>query len=304
MKRIVVISALIGMITLLVSPGVAQPNLVSFSPSLSYIWVGDLSTPTIPTPLTVSLDAPALADIFISISSSDNGSLSVVGGGVTIPAGNTSGVVLLNGIAQNSDVQLTASLLAQQLTADVRVVATNEVPQLIAMTPSSNTIQPGDIVTITVQLDIPSYSGTTVNLSLSPGNSGTIPASVDIPANQTSSQFTYNDGSVASVVTITGDLGPSQSSTVINVSPATSVDEPISVSYSVFPNPFSNQISLTTSVDEPLTIMLYSAYTQVVFEESFSKSININTEQMKEGVYFYKLKNSNGVVAKGKIIKK
>jgi hypothetical protein len=305
MKNIFIKNCLFVLLSVFISKAEAQSNISSFNPSLSYVYVGTSYTPTVPTPLTVTLDVPTLTPLFISITSSDPGSLQVVGGGVTIPAAGISAQVLFNGIAQNFSVQLTASLGTQLFYANVRVVDNSEMPMLTAINPPVSTINSGDVLTLFAQIDIPSpMGGTIINLSLTPGTAGTIPASITIPANQISSQFSYMDGSVESVCYVTGQLGASQSTAVININSTLNIsDSPIESPYSIYPNPFSEKITFTVSDYQPQTISIYNIYSQLILKEVFSNSITINTEQLAKGIYFYEYKKSNGELSKGKIVK-
>ncbi len=71
-----------------------QAKLSAFSPALSYLDVGQTGAPTYPTPLTVKLSSAVASDTFVAVTSSDPASLAVVGGGVTILAGQTSAPLL------------------------------------------------------------------------------------------------------------------------------------------------------------------------------------------------------------------
>src|SRR6478735_117311 len=244
-------------------------SLVSFGPSLSYIRVDDVSVSSIPyaTPLTVSIDVASATDIFIAISSAAPGSLTIMGGGVTITAGSTSAVVLMNGISQNESVELTASLNIQQLTANVRVVGLTELPKLVAISPFTNQILPWGTLNLSAEIDIPSYNNpVTINLSVNPTNAGTIPVMVTIPAFEVSASFSYVDANIASSCVITGDDGSYQSSASVDMTTLGSLNSILESPCLIFPNPFSNQITLAISGDQPSTLILYNIYSQVVLK--------------------------------------
>jgi len=305
MKNIFIKNCLFVLLSVFISKAEAQSNISSFGPPLSYVSVGYFNMPSIPTALTVTLDIPTSTALFISITSSDPGSLQVVGGGVTIQAGDNSAQVMLNGLAMNSSVLLTASLGTQQFYANVRVLDGTEVPQLIAINPPINTISMGGTINLSAQIDIPApQGGTTIILSLYPANAGTIPPIVTIPTNQISSQFSYIDGGVVSVCSVTGTLGGSQSTAVINIdTPLNISDSPVESPYSIGSNPFSEKITFTVSDNQPQTISIYNVYSELVIKEVFSNSITINTGQLSKGIYFYELRNKNGIIKKEKIIK-
>ena len=72
---------------------------------------------------------------------------------------------------------------------------------------------------------------------------------------------------------------------------------------SVYPNPFTNQITFLFSNNEPTTISIYDYLTQNILQETFTNSITIYTEKLARGIYIYELRNKNGVIKKGKILK-
>ena len=196
--------------------GAAQ--LGSFAPTPSFIHVGDTGAPTIPEPLTVSLVAPAATDTVVTVTSSDESALTVVGGGVTVPAGQTSVPVLVNGLAQAADVTLTATLDSTSLDAHVRVVdEATESPAVVSVTPDPAQVTPGGTVTLTVSLDFPPNTDRAVDLAVAPGNAGSVPASVTVPADQTEATFDYTDANNSVDGVVTATLGASSATATVQV---------------------------------------------------------------------------------------
>jgi len=182
--------------------------LNGFGPALSSVNVGQTNVPTVPTPLTVSLLGAVASDTFVAVTSADPTALTVVGGGVTIPAGQISAPVRVNGLAQAASVQLAATLASTVAQAHVRVVGAGENATLIALTPPMQTTTPGGTVHFSVSLDLPAPAGgTVVTLALTPANAGTMPTAVTVAAGQQSVSFDYVDGSVAQAATVTATLG-------------------------------------------------------------------------------------------------
>ena len=70
-----------------------------------------------------------------------------------------------------------------------------------------------------------------------------------------------------------------------------------------YPNPFSNQLTFALSDNEQATISLYDFLGQQILQQLFINSTTINTEQFKDGIYFYQLRNSKRIIANGKVIK-
>jgi cysteine-rich repeat protein len=194
-------------------------SLSSFGPSPSFISVGQLASPTGPTPLTVQLNHAVATSTFVTVTSGDPTSLTVVGGGVTVPAGQASAPVLFNGLVQSADVSVTAQLMTgTPQTAHVRVVGPTEVPTLQSLTPTSATIQPGGTTQFTVTLDIPApVGGTSVALGVAPSNAATIPAQVTVPAGQISAQLPYTDTNMVSGATLSATLGAVTDNATITV---------------------------------------------------------------------------------------
>ena len=199
----------------------AALRLSSFGPQ-SFARAGRSASPTFPAQLTVGLSQAASADTFVAISSSDSNSLAATGGGVTVPMGQTSAVVMLDALAVSADVTLTATLGNVMLPAHVRVLDTTEGgTQVVSLSPATATIQPGGTVNYSVALDLPAAGDTTVNLLLSPSNAGTLPASVIVPADQQSATFSYTDGSTVSSATVQASLGGSMQTANVTVIAAT-----------------------------------------------------------------------------------
>ncbi|MEZ4402259.1 MAG: lamin tail domain-containing protein [Kofleriaceae bacterium] len=198
--------------------GPAVFGLGSFAPATSFVDVGATAAPTVPTPLTVTLNQPAPSATFVPVTSSNPAALTVVGGGVTVAAGATQATVLVNGLAQSPSVTLTATLTTS-LTATVRVVGAAEQPAVTSLTPATATIAVGASQSLTVTLDIPARAGgATVAIAVAPATAGAVPATVVVPAGQLSASFAYVDGSTASSATVTATLGGSASSVISIVS--------------------------------------------------------------------------------------
>jgi len=194
--------------------------LTAFGPAGgSFARVGQVGATTIPDPLVVTLASAVATDTFVTVTSGDPASLRVVGAGVTIPAGQRSAPVLLDGLAQSAGVTLTATLGTTSLAAAVRVLDPTEQPTLVALEPATAALVAGAAAQLTVTLDIPAPIGADVTLSLSPAGAGTIPASVTVPADRLSATFTYSDGGTASAATVSATLGAVTLSSTLTMDP-------------------------------------------------------------------------------------
>lgn len=75
------------------------------------------------------------------------------------------------------------------------------------------------------------------------------------------------------------------------------------VSVSVFPNPLTNKLNIISNSDEKIEVVLSDITGRRVYQGAFSSSLSINTEQLAKGTYLYELRNKNGIVKIGKVVK-
>jgi hypothetical protein len=198
------------------------PILSTFGPAFSFVDVGQLGAPTTPQPLTVTIPRSQPADTFIDILTGDPNALLIPGGGVTIPAGDTSATVLVDAIQQSLDVPLTASLDGSVLVADVRVINRSfELPRLTDLSPATADAQPGT-ATFTVTVDMPAPAGgTQVMLSINPvAGFGTLPQQVTVPAGTFSTSFDVTlDAAATGTATVVANLGGDSLSATLRAVP-------------------------------------------------------------------------------------
>ena len=183
-------------------------SLTAFGPTPTFVNEGTTGVPTFPQPLTVTVTVSSI-DVFVPIVSSDPNALEVTGGGVTVPAGQTTATVRVDGKLPASDVTLTATLGAT-LTAHVRVVGAAETPKVISLLPPTADISPGGTVMFTVTLDLPAPTGgVMVVASVVPANAGLLPPIVLVPEGAFSAQFGYTDANQVAAATVTATFGAS-----------------------------------------------------------------------------------------------
>jgi hypothetical protein len=77
----------------------------------------------------------------------------------------------------------------------------------------------------------------------------------------------------------------------------------LSSQYSVFPNPFSNEITVNTTDKKSCEIIIYDITSRKVIQKKLSNSTMINTSELGKGVYIFEVRSNNTVLRKGKIIK-
>lgn len=192
-------------------------TLVGFSPALSFVNLGDVGTTTFPTPLVVTLSNAAASDVFVSVASADPASLSVVGNGVTVPAGQMSAPVMVDGILQTAQLRLTATLGVTSLDSYVRVIADTDTRSITSLNPASVTLQTGATQQFTVALDIPAPSGGML-VTLLHNGAGTMPAQLVVPFKELSATFDYVAPGVDGIENLTAQLGLSQSIAEVTIS--------------------------------------------------------------------------------------
>lgn len=71
----------------------------------------------------------------------------------------------------------------------------------------------------------------------------------------------------------------------------------------VFPNPFSTQLTIHLVENEPITLSIYNLIGQELLHQTFSETTTLITEQLPNGIYIYELRNKRGSLKKGKILK-
>lgn len=99
-----------------------ENGALSFAPTTAYIAQGG-SGDTLPAALTLTLSAPVAVDTFVPVVSTEPARLGVIGGGTTVPAGQSSATVQVSGLAGGAmPVTLTATL-GNAVATGVRVEA-------------------------------------------------------------------------------------------------------------------------------------------------------------------------------------
>jgi hypothetical protein len=184
----------------------AGPSLVGFS-QLSPIGAGAHNQRV----ASLKLSGPALADTFVSVSSSLNGCLVVPGGGVTVPAGSFAAYVL--GDAPNAcpSVTLTATLgpVSLQFTTSVSVPTTT--PLLLSIdTDVVQGLRVGNVNQTVggVQLSAPATTDTFVAVTSSDTTCMTITAGgATVPAGKNFGPVVASGLKACPSVTLTATLG-------------------------------------------------------------------------------------------------
>ncbi len=71
----------------------------------------------------------------------------------------------------------------------------------------------------------------------------------------------------------------------------------------LYPNPFTDNIDVSSERNEILDFFLYDTYGKQMAQCSFLSSATINTAHLARGVYIYEVKTQSGLIEKGKVVK-
>ncbi|MEP7169859.1 MAG: T9SS type A sorting domain-containing protein [Bacteroidota bacterium] len=81
------------------------------------------------------------------------------------------------------------------------------------------------------------------------------------------------------------------------------INETFKNGFALFPNPFTNTINLTVKTNELSEITLYDITSRKLLQQKFTSSISLNTDQLAKGIYLYEVRNKNGIIKNGKVVK-
>ena len=71
----------------------------------------------------------------------------------------------------------------------------------------------------------------------------------------------------------------------------------------IFPNPVMDKLNVQVNNCEPTEIILYDLSSRKLLQQTFTNTTTINTEQLAKGMYLYTVRNGNGIIKNGKVIK-
>jgi hypothetical protein len=74
-------------------------------------------------------------------------------------------------------------------------------------------------------------------------------------------------------------------------------------SLQVYPNPFTERLNVTINDQKLSEIILYDITSRKILQQKFISSASINTSHLSKGIYIYELRNKNGVLKNGKVVK-
>ncbi|HKR04949.1 MAG TPA: T9SS type A sorting domain-containing protein [Bacteroidia bacterium] len=71
----------------------------------------------------------------------------------------------------------------------------------------------------------------------------------------------------------------------------------------IFPNPFDDKLNIEGKENGQSEIILYDVLSGKHLQKKFSNAVSLRTEHLAKGIYFYEVRNKNGVLKKGKVVK-
>ncbi len=71
----------------------------------------------------------------------------------------------------------------------------------------------------------------------------------------------------------------------------------------VFPNPFSNELIVTSGDGMYAEFILYDMSLRKLLQQKVTSGVSINTEILAKGIYLYELRNESGLRKQGKVVK-
>jgi OOP family OmpA-OmpF porin len=71
----------------------------------------------------------------------------------------------------------------------------------------------------------------------------------------------------------------------------------------LYPNPMTDKLHITLNNKEISEIILYDIASRKLLQQEFINSASLNTHELAKGIYLYEVRNKNGVIKKGKVVK-
>lgn len=92
---------------------------------------------------------------------------------------------------------------------------------------------------------------------------------------------------------------PGTSSCIVSVNEQSALKNKADIT----PNPFTANLTAIINNNDPSQITLYDLTSRKILQQSFNNTTSINTTALSKGLYLYEVRNKNGVIKKGKLVK-
>ena len=77
----------------------------------------------------------------------------------------------------------------------------------------------------------------------------------------------------------------------------------LSPSLTIYPNPMLDELKISVDNNVPSEIFLYDIVSRKMLQQKFTNYLTLDTERLEKGIYIYEVRNKNGVIKNGKIVK-
>ncbi|MBL0339864.1 MAG: T9SS type A sorting domain-containing protein [Bacteroidetes bacterium] len=74
-------------------------------------------------------------------------------------------------------------------------------------------------------------------------------------------------------------------------------------SFSLFPNPTNDILNIKVNSGNLSEINIYDAASRLILRKEFAEIISVNMQGFSKGIYLYEVKDKNGLIKKGKLVK-
>jgi hypothetical protein len=71
----------------------------------------------------------------------------------------------------------------------------------------------------------------------------------------------------------------------------------------IYPNPLTHELNIKTNNIEICEVVLCDITSRTIARKKFASTLSLNMEELADGIYFYEVRNKDGVLKKGKIVK-
>lgn len=188
-------------------------------------------------------------------------------------------------------------------TTDTACVIMQGMPPQPILDPTNNyTVVPNTTGTYAVVLPNPIQCAVSTFWTITPSGSG-----ATIISGQGNDSILINFSSTFVSCTLcvhhqtTFNLDGPDTCVVINA--VTGIEENSQSLFSLFPNPFSDEINVTAKGNDFIEINFFDVTGRKVFGQLFTGPTTINTALLSKGFYIYEVRSKDKVIGKGKVVK-
>ncbi len=71
----------------------------------------------------------------------------------------------------------------------------------------------------------------------------------------------------------------------------------------VYPNPFINDITIQVTENSNKEVVIFDLLSKEMIRQAFNGNITLDLQYLSKGIYYYEIRNSNGMMERGKMVK-